>query len=132
MATEETEDPRRIVARNLRALMDHARDRGDLHLASAQSLEAHIGTMGGGVSDSSILNFLAGRRAVDIARLTLIARAFGLAPWELLRADFDPTRPPAQAEQETRAQLDALRALTREELDAFRDRVFAAMNKAQP
>lgn len=108
-------DVRAVFARNLEALFAHARDTGRMELSSANQLQ-HVT----GIADTTLNNYRAGKTAINIVHLAKIAIAYGTQPWELLRPDFDPASLPSQREK-----------LTKEELDALRERVLKALNLRQ-
>ncbi len=94
------DDPRSVLAKNLKALMGH----GDLN-------QTALGKKAG-VAVSTIGRILAAKHAPDIETLASIAHALGVTTWQIMVPRLDPTNPPVlqNASPEERELYDRLRA----------------------
>jgi transcriptional regulator with XRE-family HTH domain len=82
MGSSKEQNPRTVLARNLKKLMDH----GELN-------RSQLGVKSG-VSHTTISRVLKESHAPDLDTLSGIAHVFGLLPWQLLVPHLDPTNPP--------------------------------------
>lgn len=93
-------DPRPILAENLRALMDYARDTGHPERASVKGL-SRLSSVG----RYSIDGMLEGSRNTGIETLQRIADVFEIQAWTLLVPHLDPSNPPTKPMSKTEVQL---------------------------
>lgn len=83
-------NPRNVLRRNLKALMDKAEQDGDKDL----SKQIRLGKKAG-VAQATIGRILSSEgENASIETVTSLARAFGLEGWQLLVAGMDPANPP--------------------------------------
>jgi transcriptional regulator with XRE-family HTH domain len=85
-----------VVARNLRALKDHAeatqwRTKDGYPLWTIRGIEE-----ASGISGSALSRFLRGERVPDVVQLEAIAKAYSLQPFDLLFSDIKPDAPPSE------------------------------------
>jgi transcriptional regulator with XRE-family HTH domain len=83
------DDPRVVLASNLRVLLDYARDR-HLPYADAKSLARKAG-----LTPSTVGHWLKAENAAQIDKLERLASVFKLRAWQLLIPNLDPANPPA-------------------------------------
>lgn len=77
---------RDILSKNLRALIDHARETNPKLGAIRKVAEAS----GGKLTNGTVGRIAAGSHTTDIDALADLAEVFGLQPWQLLVEDLNP------------------------------------------
>lgn len=83
-------EPKSVLRRNLKALMDKAKKDGDRELAS----QIRLGKKAG-VAQATIGRILSAEgENASIEKVSRLARAFGLEGWQLMVAGMDPSNPP--------------------------------------
>lgn len=80
---------KRVVAKNIRALMERAAARGEKSLASQNGLAKKAG-----VGQRTVGRIVEGTQEPGVDVVAAIAHAYGLSGWQLLVEDFDPNNPP--------------------------------------
>lgn len=93
-------DTKEIVAQNLAALMEHARDTGNPQRASVKGLAGLAG-----VGRYTIDGMLDGIRNTGIETLQKVAEVFEIQAWTLLVPHLDPSNPPTRPMSKTEVQL---------------------------
>lgn len=93
--------PHRTLALNVKALMARTggpSTQGELHRRS-------------GVAQATIGRILKGDQTARVETVAMIAKAYGLEPWQLLVPGMDPTNPPTlkAASKEEQALYDRLK-----------------------
>lgn len=83
------EDPRLVLASNLRALLAYARDK-KLPYSDAKALAKKAG-----LTPSTVGHWLRAENAAQIDKLERLAAVFKLRAWQLLIPNLDPSNPPA-------------------------------------
>ena len=89
-------DPRAILAANLKALMQYAKEHPDSGPTSAAALEraTELAHADGGVSDSAFSRYLNQEASAHLDHLAKIALAYDLQVWQLLYPSLEPANPP--------------------------------------
>lgn len=93
-------EPKEIVAANLRALMDYARDTGRVELATQLGVEK-----ASGITRTTIRGMVRGTQNTKIDVLQAVAEAFDIQAWTLLVPHLDPSNPPTKPMTKTEIQL---------------------------
>lgn len=95
-------DSRSILATNLRALMDHAKDHRHPDLGTLLGIERATGEV---VKRATLRGILAGTVNVQLETIEAVAAAFEIQAWTLLIPHLDPSNPPVKPISKTEQQL---------------------------
>jgi transcriptional regulator with XRE-family HTH domain len=82
MGASKHQDPRAVLAKNLKALLAH----GGINQSQLAGKA--------GISHTTIGRVLKGSHAPDLDTLSAIASVFSLTPWQMLVPHLDPSNPP--------------------------------------
>lgn len=95
---------RQILSKNLRALIDHAKE----HNPRLGAIRKVAAASNGKLTNGTVGRIAAGSHTTDIDALADLAEVFGLQPWQLLVEGINPNALPVLASPELLSQIRQL------------------------